>query len=331
MKIRVWLPDKYGGTGLYRLDMPHRNLPFDVEFSTDPAVDADILVASKANLLDVLPIVPDIKARGTIFVLDYDDYWILPPNHLLYNHYREKGITEILREGLRIADHVTCTTDLLADAIRPINKNVTVLENAIDYSRPQFQINKLQSDKIRFGWVGGHCHLPDILLLDGTPARLSGEFFILLFGHDLQRNSIYDRFAYIMSGHNKVKNFGIVKQRPVDQYTDFYNYFDVALIPLRDDKFNSMKSELKLAEAACFKKAAIVSDVYPYRPYIRDGKNCLTTTNKTDWYKKMMKLIKNPAMADDLGNQLYEDLHDYFDINRVNEKRIELYNLLLTS
>ena len=39
------------GTGLYRLDMPHRNLPFEVEFSTDPAVDADILGGIKGKFI----------------------------------------------------------------------------------------------------------------------------------------------------------------------------------------------------------------------------------------------------------------------------------------
>ena len=328
MKINVWLPPKYGGTGLYRLEMPHKLLPFDVHFGCDHRIDADIFIASKAHLTQVMPLLPDLKKRGIKCVVDYDDYWVLPPNHILYPNYQKYNTTKYLIDCLRAFDHVICTTDVLANAIRPINKNVTVLENAIDYELDQFRCEDIPFDKVRFGWVGGHCHLADIMLLDGTPQRLSGDFHIILFGHDRQKNSVYDRFGYILSGHGQLikhGKFNVVAQKPVHEYTKFYNFLDVVLSPLRDDKFNSMKSELKIVEAACFKKAAIVSNVLPYKPFLKEGVNCLTAYNKTDWYKKMTKLIKNPGLVNDLGNRLHDDLHDHFDLRRVNKMREELY------
>ena len=38
------------------------------------------------------------------------------------NHYREKYTGDSSERVCELPDHVTCTTDLLADAIRPINK-----------------------------------------------------------------------------------------------------------------------------------------------------------------------------------------------------------------
>lgn len=202
-----------------------------------------------------------------------------------------------------------------------------VLENAVNTKLYQFANEPTKSDRLRFGWIGGHCHLPDIKLLDGTSEKLnnySTKWGISLFGHDGREGSIYDQFAHIMGG-KAMDRLSVYRAASADTYTKFYNMIDVVLVPLVDNKFNSMKSELKMVEAAFFKKALIVSDVMPYKKWITK-KNCLTCVNKTDWFHQMKKLINNPNLVKDLGDQLYDDLHEKFDIRTVNKRRIEFYN-----
>jgi len=67
---------------------------------------------------------------------------------------------------LKEASYVTTTTDIFANEIRKINKNVIVFPNAINPNEPQFNQPTLPSDKIRVGWLGGSSHLHDIALLD---------------------------------------------------------------------------------------------------------------------------------------------------------------------
>lgn len=336
MEIVCLLPKRHGGTGLYRIRMPHEILDANVRFYMyDPEVPVtyedllgDILFVSKAMFLPVMEFLPRLRKAGVKLVLDYDDYWVLPQDHILYSNYKKFNTTKILIDSLREFDYITTTTDLLADEIRKINKNVVVLENAINPLLHQFENKPEKSDKIRFGWIGGHCHLPDIKLLEGASERLASvyDFRINLFGHDGREGSVYNEFARIMGG--KTDKLTVYRSASADSYTRFYNLVDVSLIPLVDNKFNSMKSELKLVEAGFFKKAVICSDVMPYRKWLTD-KNSLTCTNKTDWFKNMKRLVNNPEMIKDLGEQLYEDIYPTFNLWNVNKRRLEFYQSIV--
>lgn len=336
MEIKVWLPQSrpYGGTGLYRLRMPHEILDDNVTFTESINYNdllCDILVVSKAYFTSIMPVLDRLKKAGVKVMIDFDDYWIVPQDHLLYPQYRKFNTTNILIQALRDFDYVITTTDLLYNEIRRINKNVVILENAINPALIQFEPKPSESDKIRFGWIGGHCHLPDIKLLEGVSEQLnhiSQNWNINLFGHDGQLGGLYDQFAYILSPNMKTKDkLNVFRAASSDTYTQFYNLIDVCLIPLVDNKFNSMKSELKLVEAAFFKKAVVCSDVMPYKQWLTD-KNSIRC-GKRDWFKCMKKLIDNPNMAKDLGEQLYLDLNERFNLWNVNKRRSEYYRSIL--
>jgi glycosyltransferase involved in cell wall biosynthesis len=76
-------------------------------------------------------------------------------------------------DNLKACDYVTTTTEIFANEIRKYNKNVIVLENAIDPKEPQFCEPTLPSDKVRVGWLGGSSHLHDLKLLGGMVNKLS--------------------------------------------------------------------------------------------------------------------------------------------------------------
>jgi glycosyltransferase involved in cell wall biosynthesis len=101
-----------------------------------------------------------------------------------------------------------------------------------------------------------------------------------------------------------------------------------------------MKSQLKVIEAGFYKKALIASNVGPYS---LDLKHCLKNgelvdgnallvdevRNHSDWAKYMEKLIKNPNMAKDMGERLYETVKDKYDLNIVTKDRAEFYKSIL--
>ena len=104
--------------------------------------------------------------------------------------------------------------------------------------------------------------------------------------------------------------------------------------------FNRMKSQLKVIEAGFYKKALIASNIGPYS---LDLKHCLKNgefvdgnallvdevRNHSDWAKYMEKLIKNPNMAKDMGERLYETVKDKYDLNIVTKDRAEFYKSIL--
>lgn len=332
------IPEPLGGTGLYRQYLPHEMMSkwgHEVQF-TDVADfnnlrNFDLVQFSKSYFVHAMDVVRKLRQAGVKTMIDYDDYWVLPQSHYLYDAYRKQNTTRILDSALREFDYVTCTTPLLRDEIAKINPNVEVFENAVDPDNPQFRIVKQESDSVRFGWVGGHCHYPDLVMLDGNIQRLNGEFNVSLFGHDNQKNSVYDRFAQVLSGRYKLikeNKFLIYRGTTARKYTQFYNLIDVALAPLVGDKFNSMKSELKMVEAGFMKKAMVVSDVWPYR-YLINDKNCLSVAHKHHWSKQMQKFINNPSMIEDYGEELYESVKDKYDLHKVTKRREQWYESIV--
>jgi glycosyltransferase involved in cell wall biosynthesis len=124
--------------------------------------------------IDIVPnLIESLKRLGIIVIGDIDDYWLPTKEHPIHSLIIEHQLHKKIVTNLKAASYVTTTTELFANEIRKINKNVIVFPNAIDPKEPQFNEPTLPSDKIRVGWLGGSSHLHDLKLLDGTVSKLS--------------------------------------------------------------------------------------------------------------------------------------------------------------
>jgi glycosyltransferase involved in cell wall biosynthesis len=118
-------------------------------------------------------LIKSLQSLGIIMIGDIDDYWLPTKEHPIYTLIIENQMNKKIVENLKVCDYVTTTTEIFANEIRKINKNVIVLPNAIDPKEPQFNQPTLPSDKVRVGWLGGSSHLHDLKLLDGMVSKLS--------------------------------------------------------------------------------------------------------------------------------------------------------------
>lgn len=128
--------------------------------------------------------------------------------------------------------------------------------------------------------------------------------------------------------------------KPVTSYAKNYSKFDVSLSPIKNTMFNRMKSQLKVIEAGFYKKALIASDLGPYTIDLKhclkngefvDGNALLVNENRnhSDWAKFIEKLVKNPNLAKDMGERLYETVKDKYDLNIVTKTRSEFYKSIV--
>ena len=128
--------------------------------------------------------------------------------------------------------------------------------------------------------------------------------------------------------------------KPVTSYAKNYSKFDVSLSPIKNHIFNRVKSQLKVIEAGFYKKALIASNIGPYTIDLKhclnngnfvDGNALLVDENRnhSDWAKFIEKLIKNPNMAKDMGERLYETVKDTYDLNVVTKNRAEFYKSII--
>ena len=120
-------------------------------------------------------IIKSLKSLGIVVIIDLDDYWLPTKEHPIHSLIVQHKIHEKIIANLKEASWVTTTTELFADEIKKINKNVIVFPNAINPNENQFKEKTLDSKKIRVGWLGGSSHLHDIELLSGFVQKIGNE------------------------------------------------------------------------------------------------------------------------------------------------------------
>jgi glycosyltransferase involved in cell wall biosynthesis len=120
------------------------------------------------NTYDNTPeLIRQLKSLGIVVIIDIDDYWLPTKEHPIHSLIVQHKLHEKIIANLKEASYVTTTTEIFADEIKKINKNVVVFPNAINPKEPQFNQPTLKSDKVRVGWLGGSSHLHDLMLLEG--------------------------------------------------------------------------------------------------------------------------------------------------------------------
>jgi glycosyltransferase involved in cell wall biosynthesis len=201
-KINVLvLPSDKTGVGKFRSVDPHvflQNLypdDFHIDIDYEPQLN-NINYWTKYKIIhahrtigqdyNVAPqIIEWLKSLGIIVIVDLDDYWLPTKEHPIHSIIVQHKIDEKIKANLKAASFVTTTTEIFAEEIKKLNKNVIVFPNAINPKELQFNQPTPPSDKIRVGWLGGSSHLHDLELL--------GDF--------VQKNQdINDKLQYVICG-----------------------------------------------------------------------------------------------------------------------------------
>jgi len=233
-KIKVLvIPSDRTGVGKFRSIDPHIFLQklYSEDFHVDIMFDLDfndvnfwkdyqIIHFHRSIGPDMdrsIQFIPVLNSMGIITICDIDDYWLPTKEHPLHQLILQNKINEKIVDNIKAASYVTTTTELYAEEIRKINKNVIVLPNAIDPNEAQFKEKTPESDRLRIGWLGGSSHLHDLMLLDGAVAKLS---------------DIKDKMQFVVCGFDTRgtmteinQQTGEQKQRPIKPHeTVWYEY-----------------------------------------------------------------------------------------------------------
>lgn len=344
----IW--DGMNGVAYHRLYTPHHHLatqllnqsiitgePIEADisicqrFTTDgiPALEQFDLVVFNRWIGDIHEdFLKELARKQVPYIVDIDDFWKLPKFHPAYQAYREKKITEGVKESIRYANGVTCTTEQLAAEIRQLNPRVKILPNALDLTDPQWNEIPKTSDKLRFGYVSGVTHANDVAIIGeaiGKMCEFDVEFH--LYGID-RGNEHWEDILYKFNGYseNLRPQIKLFPPEKANEYGKFYANFDVALAPLADNKFNNLKSELKILEAAAYSMPAICSDVSPYTNHMGNAGVWRVRNSPEHWLTAMKEMLStNTKLRKSLGKMNREYCRLNHNLEEINAKRLEFY------
>ena len=126
-----------------------------------------------------------------------------------------------------------------------------------------------------------------------------------------------------LSGFNV--NGNIREGLPVDLYINFYKEADVSLVPLVESRFNGMKSNLKVLEAATKSLAVICSNVQPYS----ECPHVIKVNRQSDWFESVKKVCKDAIYRKEMGEANREWCLANFDIRKINIERKQIFESCL--
>lgn len=212
--------------------------------------------------------------------------------------------------ALEYADMVTVTTEGLAEVYRQYNGNVKVLPNCVDLT----QWNRLDLTKkgqIHIAWAGGNGHFEDLRLIRKPLMEIAAKYpnvKISMLGYmpptmskDFREGQIkFERWTEMAAHPYRLAAMGI----------------DIAVIPLRDNKFNHGKSPIKYIEFSALSIPSVVSLVTPYKELVDMTNNAVFVDNEEDaWFKGIETLILDEQLRRIVGSCARKYVEDHFDIN----------------
>ncbi len=256
---------------------------------------------------------------GFKICLDIDDYWNLDEHHILYDLYKEEDFAGQQIRQIIGADLVFTTNERLAQEIELINPNVHVLPNAIP-KKGQFDIEREPYYLTRLFWQGSITHTQDIELIEKpieALGTLSKQIKMVMGGYT-ENIAEWDFMARVFTGNLK-HQYRLLPAMPVTEYYAMYAHADICLIPLVNSRFNRMKSNLKVLEAANLGLPVIASNVHPYQDMPLLYCKC-----SSDWVKHITRLVKSRKRAKEAGAELKEFCEENYNFDKINRERKQI-------
>lgn len=242
------------GLSYQRLHIPLRNLKDKFEFhcfNIDDIRNADLfymdaVIICHAWSPDVMSLIERARTWfGLKVIVDIDDLLHdIPSDHPDFRHIAPyQKVAHICQAS----DHVVVSTKYLYESYGHLNKNITVIENAIDERIKDVYRPEIKPYKNSFvvGWTGGKSHASDQWeMLPGVDSFLESHPDARAYFHLQAPQKLLNKFGAQVHFEPSPCYFldypGVAAAYP----------FDVCTVPLIDHPFNHAKSDLRLLDMA---------------------------------------------------------------------------------
>lgn len=298
------------GSSFIRLLRPlgHASLKdrIDLSFGTAlPDREVDVVVVDRLWRSDLTPamqaaLFAELAARRLPMLHSLDDNLLdlgVEPGRSAFPSASQRNL---IREFVRNAAGILVSTVPLAERLRPLGRAVTVLPNQLDESLyGDVPPRRPAGTGVVLGYMGTPTHLDDLLSIVG-PLR---------------------RVLRSAGGRVRLEVVGVADPRRIDalfeglpvtvlqvpsasvRYPEFVAWmkasmhWHVGLAPLRDDRFNASKSDIKFLDYGLLGIPGLFSRVPSYRDTVRDGVDGLLVDGTPDAWQLALETITAESAA----------------------------------
>ena len=221
--------------------------------------------------------------RGYLIIGEMDD------DPMLFKEFHEENQFFAFRSchGIQVS------TDALGDFMKQYNPNVAVFKNQLK-SLPAPRVYHDDLVTIFFGALNREA--------DWQPLMMSLNQVLSEYEEKIQVKVIYDRKFFDAL---KIRNKEFIPFSPYEKYIECMRSSDIAILPLADNRFNRMKSDLKFIECAGHGVCVLASPIV-YAETIRHGKTGFIYYNHADFELYLRQLIVDRDLRHEIADAAYE-------------------------
>lgn len=262
---------------------------------------ADVIVFQRPNTKRTLDLMLLLKKMGKKVIFENDDSYLINKSidlsKLENDKQRQiaKDFSFYTNETLKIADGVIASTEILAKEYSEVNKNVTVLKNCID-PLDSFKCKENKTGKFRIGLIGSVTTNEDYEHIKKDLKELDkrDDITIVVMGVKYKDGTYMPIMKEDYDFWNSLNN---VEWHPYTHITE-YMYklsqlaLDLAIIPRKENYFNTCKSNLKFLEMSLLEIPTLAQAFKDKNsPYQGLDEPYLTLAD--NWYENIIRIKDN--------------------------------------
>ncbi len=333
MRTITFLKRGNNGCTHYRVEIPARFLRkngFQVNIINSISeidflnVKDKIFIFGRACTYSELDAFRKLKQLGAIVVYEIDDDLLELPSWNQASLYFLR-VQVVIRDFLREASHVIVTTKNLRQNFLLLNRNISVIDNYIDFDylseNVAFEILDKENKKIDLSvlrnrflifWGGSITHREDLKILEKQlPIFLKKHPEVGLVAVHCLNKKIYNEISndqlFLIPAVLPDKYLALLNQIPAS----------IGLAPLVNHSFNFCKSRLKIIEYMAAQMAPFASNFGPYAETLNNTPFQNFLCNGQDWLPKLEDIYAHSEFSI-LKESVLTYAQEHFDIKQSN-------------
>ena len=247
-------------------------------------------------------------------IYDIDDLLLdIQPSHTRFFYY--KKISPYIKWIIKEVDLITVSTISLKNELTPYtNRPILVNKNLVNYNL-FFNTARPRGDKFN-------------ILISGTSTHQ--DDWTIIREPILEILKLYKDQVNIVFFGDTIKDFIRHQSVSAIKFEPNYNVYaahlqnlniNAALTPLKNNKFNQCKSNIKWLEYSAAGIPGIYSDIVPYSTCIIDRKNGLLAQNDPEsWFFAIESLLNDQEKAIEIIKNAQKEVFEKYSINNCADK-----------
>lgn len=332
MKIKICDPVPDGACCFYRSIGPLSKLSkldptISIEHMKNVAwhtiSDADILFFERPQDQQYLEAIEMAKNFNIPVWIDFDDdLFSLEKDNPGYQYYSKEKTQNIISKCIKLADVVTVTTESIKDAFSHLNKNIVVIENALNnYNLP---LKKIKNKFKVISWRGSNTHRKDLL-------SCSESMFKIAKAYEKEWSWVFiggNASAPLWYITDRIKQHFNLKECDIVTYHKFLRDLksSIQIVPLIVNKFNMSKSNIAWIEGVFTGASALAPKGLP--EFARPGITNYNPENEESFGYNLEKLMKDERLREKNYLTSFDYIQENLLLSTVNKKRLEVIESL---